>query len=156
MLSRHFDPTPIKVRFGRLQGLLAPHARYLVPEGERYRSVKFDEFRSFRPHVRVKYGVLELMAQQTEISFAVGIGSSLVEQHKFVVKSKPVFMQAATASVTHTCVESSVPNVSVQGCLMVLVCTAFNDCHLMPIPPLIQKATPNFAMVILVVGMEGW
>jgi hypothetical protein len=47
VISRHFDPTPVRVRFGRLQSELEPHARYLVPDasGKRYRQVGLQEFK---------------------------------------------------------------------------------------------------------------
>ena len=77
VLIRGYDLTPLRVQFGVLQQLLAPSARYLIPEDNqvsrkpiRWKSVSLSEYQQWKgigknrlPHK----GVVELMAQRATV-----------------------------------------------------------------------------------------
>eukprot|EP00974_Lingulodinium_polyedra_P051306 4934647-Lingulodinium_polyedra.AAC.1 len=44
VISRHYDGTPLRLRFGCLQEQVHPHARYLIQDGQTWKAVPFSAF----------------------------------------------------------------------------------------------------------------
>ena len=111
-----FDTTPWRLRFGALQEILYPHARYAVQKDGKWTLVPLSTYQKLRPGVRMSTGVLEAFVQRATVCFADGLGSEVpqIVQHEII--SPPVILQRANASNIHAAVEvSGVPEVSIDG-----------------------------------------
>jgi hypothetical protein len=68
VITKHYDATPLMLRFGRLQHLLCPHARYTVQDASRkWKLIRFDEFRQLHPQASPAKGVLEFFIQEISL-----------------------------------------------------------------------------------------
>jgi hypothetical protein len=115
LYSLNYDATPIKVDFGGLQELVAPHARYYLPKanGEAgYDCVDLSGWIA-RCHGRSlpQKGVLEMLAVNARIDWIDDAGSSRHES--LIVPS--CFLQHANASNTHSSIEALIPDFSLQA-----------------------------------------
>jgi len=115
VVTRHYDPTPWKVSFGRLQEALYPHARYLIKENNRFRLVPLDRFRQTCPRARLSFGVLEVMAQRASVHWATRLSDDVPLVHNHEIICPPVVLQRANASCIHSAVEQAVAELSIPG-----------------------------------------
>ena len=54
VVTRHYDCTPVRTRFGQLQDQVMPHARYLWQDAEQnWKSLVLAEYLIKNPHVRM-------------------------------------------------------------------------------------------------------
>lgn len=72
MIRWHHDATPMQLRFDKLQDLLAPHARYAIPEVKQnglkvWKLVNYEEYCKFSAHRSPGLGILEVIIMTTEI-----------------------------------------------------------------------------------------
>lgn len=97
VVERAFDCTPLRVRFGQLQQLLAPQARYWArdPEGA-WKLLSFADYSKRAPSgTAIKSGTLELLAETGRVTWArSGAEQPAVETLLFC----PSFLRAADAS----------------------------------------------------------
>jgi len=113
-IGRHHDPTPGRMSFGLLQGVLEDAASYLIPDPDRpgmMKKVDWTVFRQHFPHCKVDSGILELMAQGVMLSARMEGGRE--EQRRLLIK--PMVLRSANSSCTHSAVESAVPELSLEG-----------------------------------------
>ena len=106
VLDRGYDATPMLVRFGSLQSLLEPVARYLIKVpaargGERWAAVPFETFRERCPGAQTSSGVVEIMAQRLDLRWMRG---DSMEHRCFHVP--PMVLQQANSSCTFGALQS--------------------------------------------------
>ena len=109
-----FDTTPWRLRFGALQEILYPHARYAVQKDGKWTLVPLSTYQKLRPGVRLSTGVLEAFVQRATVCFADGLGSEVpqIVQHEII--SPPVILERANA--LQFCEEPDLTNVRVPQC----------------------------------------
>lgn len=107
-VRRHHDSTPMYLGFGALQSRLQPHARYLRPvEADRpggytrWLPCSFDEYRRYRPRVKPQFGILEVFAQEAEISTACTAEGPDTEIKTRLCMYPPMILQRPNASCVH-------------------------------------------------------
>ena len=122
VLTRHFDATPVFLRFGQLERLVQPYARYFIPVEEwldvngiqtrtmRWKLVTLQEYRKHDSRKPSHSGVLEILAQSTMVSSA-RYDSQWDWQDSFQVvreemKIPPRIMQDSSGSTTFRCLET--------------------------------------------------
>ena len=118
VIHRHYDSTPMKATFGKLQAELAPSARYLVPapegSGKKWRSVRIDEYMRLRGRNRKSLparGVVDVLAQTASLSF----GSVDGQHHRWNFLLPPILCQNGTASCIFAAVDEAVPALSMRS-----------------------------------------
>ena len=108
-LLRHYDATPKRLRFGRLQAELAPHARYAIPCGERqdqWRVVTYEEYAKTRRDVRsIRFGILECLAQGHFLHWTEPGG----DWGSMSIICSPQVLTSATGSTIYRAVDHRVP-----------------------------------------------
>lgn len=107
-VERHYDPTQLFLRFGRLQQVLQPSARYLVPDDARpgrFRSVPWDEYRAMYPRSTPAKGLVEFMAQ------TIDVYTSDARHHDDArsLLLAPSILSHGNASVTYEAIEHGTP-----------------------------------------------
>lgn len=120
VVSRHYDASPWHIRFGCLQDLLFPHARYLIKEkgadGQmKWKLVPMSTYQALHPRARMASGVMEIFAETTFMAFTSDLDTDKPTQHHHACLMPPVVLQAASASVIHWALETSIP-ASVSTC----------------------------------------
>jgi hypothetical protein len=73
-VQRSYDGTPTLIRFGKLQALLEPYARYLImlPDihgVQRWTTVPYDKYLELRPSMPTYSGVVEVLAQRLRANY---------------------------------------------------------------------------------------
>ncbi len=114
-IQRSFDATPQLVRFGALQDVLEPFARYLVkhelPGGRhRWETVPFAEFREKHAGMATTSGIVEVFGQRAEIFWTVD-GGTTAERREF--RTPPLVLQSGNSSCTLGALEGSHPMLKV-------------------------------------------
>lgn len=110
-LIKHYDCTPMRLAFGRLQAELAPLARYSIkddaaPNG--WKTVSFEEFRAKRPNCKqVRHGVLEVLAQGHFLHWPEDDQHCSWSSARTIVQ--PKVLSSGSASALYSGVEESVP-----------------------------------------------
>lgn len=106
VIHKFYDCTPARLKFGRLQSQLMPHARYPVEIDGRWTAVPLEQYLAHRPHAGVlRYGVLEVLAQGHTMHYMDERG----ELHAFRAVCKPVVLQAGNASCLFSATEKETP-----------------------------------------------
>jgi len=108
IVMRHYDFTPMKVRFGSLQAQLMPHARYWRHDGDCWRAVEFAEI-SKRYGSSLHFGTVEVFAECTTVHHVNG-EHGVVTRRYFV---PPCVGQRANACCTFEALEQSLPELNV-------------------------------------------
>lgn len=119
VVTRHHDSTPLVLKFGRMEGHLAAHAKYLVLVDEpggwpQWKAVGFDEFRRQNPHRACNMGVLEVFGQSAVVGLA-GTGADdgiRIEVHDAICP--PCVLERPTGSCILAATEHGSPG-SVEG-----------------------------------------
>jgi len=118
-IGRHFDSTPMLLRYGSYQNDLFKVARYLrrvdPPENEPFRPprwllIQYDEWKKDHPHARrPESGVLEVLAQQCYLSWGGFRGSDadpdLLWRCSQECVAPPMLIDHSNASTTFSAVE---------------------------------------------------
>ena len=108
-IARHYDATPWHVMFGRLQGKMAPFARYLVKIGDEWKAVPLDEFQQHnKGKLQPKGGIMELFGQTARISSSTNEGRSIRD-----IVIAPRFLKNSTTASIHNAVEHALPMFSI-------------------------------------------
>ena len=123
VIWRHFDPTPQKVRFGTLQEDLFPHARYLIRVEDKWKAVTLAQFRKVRPKARLQFGIVEVMAARFDLCVA-SLGGEL---DKCQLLLPPCVLQSTRAGVVIACLNSILPELSVEALLKRTTFTIVHD-----------------------------
>ena len=111
---RFYDCTPIRMRFGRLQEDLAPLARYVIRNGDKWSTVTFREFLRRYPNSKVlRAGVLELMAHGISCTYVRP--SNQPEMASFRSMSKPMILEKGDSSCLYSACEDAEPQMSVSA-----------------------------------------
>ena len=104
VLRRHHDATPMLLRFGALQDVLEPHARYLVRKTdarglEQWTCVRFDEYKKQYPRAATNKGVVEVLGQSVELEWTTlaRLGGQLLQNRRRLM-APPMLLQAGNAN----------------------------------------------------------
>ena len=112
VIHRHYDCTPMRMAFGRMQAELMPVARYALKLLGRWTTLKLEQYLEQRPAAGVlRYGTLELLAQGGACH-AMRPSGEFVGYRPFC---KPLILQAGNASCIYNGTESEIPALSVAG-----------------------------------------
>ena len=111
VVSPACDSTPIRVRFGQLQHLVYPHARYAVKgDDERWRLVEHNEYRKLKPGAPLgRYGVLDLLGLSITMTW-MGPSFAIDGVRAFL---PPTFLERSNASCLFAACNKQVPPLSV-------------------------------------------
>ena len=111
-IQRNYDASSNRIGFGRLQPLIAPHARYAIrPDKDGpWHVVGYEDFRKHFG-AQPRRGILELFAQRSAVSWMTD--SNVFEGIK--IFHRPQFLERTNASTTYRAVEYSVPELSPEG-----------------------------------------
>ena len=117
-ILRNHDATPRLVRFGILQDLIQPTARYLYKEEGRWRSLSYEDYlQTPGAHTSPKVGVVEVFAQRAEITTTTAPN---VETEGCFMETKRIYappniLKTSNASATHTATERLHARISEAG-----------------------------------------
>lgn len=107
-VQRAYDATPWRVSFGRLATIVAPAARYFVKdEHGKWKALRLLDFMALHKQSMPGRGVLELLAQNIEVSIACR-GSVL--SHKIILP--PCFLENTKGSTIFAATERALPGFS--------------------------------------------
>jgi hypothetical protein len=114
VITRYYDCTPVRLRFGRLQDQVMPHARYPLLNAEgKWKSVPFQEYRKINSkHAKPKFGTVDLLAQGVTCHY---MDSDTNYLHGFRAMCKPTILQRGNASCLFSACESEVPSLNCAG-----------------------------------------
>jgi len=106
-IRRLYDATPSRVRFGRLQPLLQPIARYpVLGDDGRWKCVPLNEFvHTHGGSACVRFGIVDLLACGALLTYAC---PESMELKGFKVLAQPRIVARGNASCTYSAVEDSV------------------------------------------------
>ena len=113
-ILKHYDASPARHRFGQLQEVLAPYARYAIKDPQdpnRWVVVGFSEFSQRRRNCNVRSGILEVLAQRHFVHYvdAEDVWAGLK------IMCRPVIMINTTSSVLYNAVENGTPELAPAG-----------------------------------------
>ena len=109
-----YDATPMRLRFGKMQALLAPLARYAVrADDNKWQMVSMEELQRKYPKKAMLYGHLEVFAQKVSIHYCQGADSDIVMQK--AIPCPPRILQKANASCYLNAVRSAQPELCGEG-----------------------------------------
>ena len=110
VVQRFYDATPVRVRFGQLQGVLEPIARYPLfdDQTQRWKTVSLDDFREAtgRSH-RMQWGTVELLGQGLTCQQLTDGPAGTLEG--FEIVAPPQVLQAANSSCIYAATEDLCP-----------------------------------------------
>ena len=113
-VNRFGDSTPILLKFGSLQDLLMPLARYLKQADDgRWTSCSFAEYRALHPKCAPKMGIVEVFASSALVHWASVDGGGVSDMHDQEVFAPPRVLQRATGDCTFTAMDSVSPALSI-------------------------------------------
>ena len=113
VITRHYDTTPMRLRFGSFYSTLAPHARYLVPDPMRagkWKAVPSHAFRTLSNKAMPKAGVLEVMASTVGLHWQEG-----KTFHSKQLHCPPCILARASASCIYRALEEFPAELSIDG-----------------------------------------
>jgi hypothetical protein len=111
-ITKFYDNTSVRMKFGRLQAQLMPHARYPLMVDDTWKSVTYDEYVKRHPRsVVMKYGTVEVMAQGLTCVYM----SSDSILHGFRPFNCPRVLTKGNASTIYTSTEDENPSFSSRG-----------------------------------------
>ena len=113
MVTRFYDATPMRMRFGVLQHLIAPHARYpwYDKETKRWIALTIDKFREQKGMRGVmRWGVLELFAQGITCHQVLNSGIT----NAFRVFCAPSILQRGNTSCIYAATEKASESFTVE------------------------------------------
>ena len=115
VIKRFYDATPVRVGFGALQAVVAPHARYpWWDEAEnKWKSLSLSKLRENLgcPSGIFRKGVLELFAQGASFHWVDSLG----HYHSRRVFCPPTFLERGNAPCIAGALHNGVPQVSLDG-----------------------------------------
>eukprot|EP00959_Pyramimonas_sp_CCMP1952_P114994 2404067-Pyramimonas_sp.AAC.1 len=92
VISKFYDCTPHRFRFGRLQAVLHPHARYPLLVDDRWTTVTLDDYLAAKPDAGpMRFGILELLAQGITCSYTSPVTDQM---HAVRVLCRPRILQS--------------------------------------------------------------
>jgi hypothetical protein len=111
-VQRFYDCTPNRMKFGRMQQLLHPHARYAIPDGTKWKVVGLDDYMRLTGRRKpARFGILELMGQGITCHFVSP--TSLLSG--FRVLCPPRILQHGGSSCLYSAVEDACETFSHNG-----------------------------------------
>lgn len=120
ILTRHYDATPMRLNFGRLQEDLTPMARYLIPDGLRWKAVPLHVFRRLKPKAQLRFGILEVLAQSASIDRVVHVGGK-AQAITAKILCNPVVIERANSSCIFDAVDKAIPALSLESISLLAV-----------------------------------
>ena len=104
-VGRHFDSTPVKVRFGNIATRAQKIARFWLKLDGKWKLVRADEYSKYSSRHRPAIGILEMMAQDGFISWMEATSTqseaSVVHHKRFFFGA--TFVAEANASTQMAC-----------------------------------------------------
>ena len=115
VISVGYDASPHRVRFGAQQAKLAPLARCLLKQGDRWRAVAYAEFMSSRSSkCCARFGVLEVMALKCSVHMSLDPFSLVAKKLSLNLICLPMIVQAANASCIFGCIQQALPELTIE------------------------------------------
>ena len=122
LIQRHYDCTPLFVRFGVLQDLLETHARYVIRTTddrgfERWEVVTHEAYRKQYPRAATTKGVVELLGQSARLDWTSrATAENPVRLHsRRHIHVPPMFLQAGNANCFVDALSRASPLLSLGG-----------------------------------------
>ena len=132
-ITRTYDATPTRVSFGRAQGIVEQHAKYLHYENGRWLRLSLGDFRAKHPHIAVlKSGLLDMLASSCKARWIAEEPEKGLELfHGLRVLNPPQFFENRSSSCLCSALQSGsllsndkVKELASGGCPFVVVSEA--------------------------------